>query len=149
MQMAIKNRFSPEVPVGTTIMEIRDSLSAVFENGKGPSQDDWLMILLLNALIDDEYDWLRKDFLSFITTSNIKLTVKDIVKHIETEARKVKCIEEEAVLAAKTSCKRFEKKVCTNCKRTCHTAEECWAPGGGAEGKGPKCRDKRRKRVKQ
>ncbi|KIJ26185.1 hypothetical protein M422DRAFT_272758 [Sphaerobolus stellatus SS14] len=58
MQMAIKNCFSPKVPVGTTIMEICDSLSAIFENGKGPSQDDWLMILLLNALSDSEYDWL-------------------------------------------------------------------------------------------
>ncbi|KIJ34438.1 hypothetical protein M422DRAFT_51994 [Sphaerobolus stellatus SS14] len=33
MQVAIKNRFSLGTPVSSTIIEIRDSLSAVFENG--------------------------------------------------------------------------------------------------------------------
>jgi hypothetical protein len=27
--------------------------------------------------------------------------------------------------------------VCTNCNKKGHTREECWNPGGGAEGKGP------------
>ena len=31
---------------------------------------------------------------------------------------------------------------CYNCHKKGHTAKDCWAPGGGAEGKGPKEKDK-------
>ncbi|KZT31399.1 hypothetical protein SISSUDRAFT_995179, partial [Sistotremastrum suecicum HHB10207 ss-3] len=28
--------------------------------------------------------------------------------------------------------------ICHNCKRNGHIAANCWAPGGGAEGQGPR-----------
>ncbi|KAF8585224.1 hypothetical protein K439DRAFT_1616138 [Ramaria rubella] len=57
MQIAIRNRFSPDIPFSTMITEICDALTAVFDDM--PSMiDNWLTVLLLNALSDGPYDWL-------------------------------------------------------------------------------------------
>ena len=34
--------------------------------------------------------------------------------------------------------KRKSHKLCANCDKSGHTKKDCWAPGGGKEGKGPK-----------
>ena len=34
--------------------------------------------------------------------------------------------------------KRKLPKLCVNCDKSGHTKEDCWAPGGGKEGQGPK-----------
>lgn len=34
---------------------------------------------------------------------------------------------------------------CTNCKRTSQEYKDCWSSGGGAKGKGPKCRGRKKK----
>ncbi|KAF8575370.1 hypothetical protein K439DRAFT_1623640 [Ramaria rubella] len=59
---AIRTRFSPDTPFSTTIMKIQDAVMAVFE-GTAPTEEEWTIILLLNALSDGQYDWLRKDLL--------------------------------------------------------------------------------------
>src|ERR1700678_1033216 len=41
--------------------------------------------------------------------------------------------------------KKAIKGKCYNCKRVGHYAKDCWAPGGGSEGKGPKQKEKRDK----
>ena len=38
--------------------------------------------------------------------------------------------------------KKYKKVKCYNCKKLGHIARECWAKGGGAEGKGPKGKGK-------
>ena len=38
--------------------------------------------------------------------------------------------------------KKSKRVKCYNCKKLGHVVKECWAPGGGAEGKGPKQKDK-------
>ncbi|KAF8572745.1 hypothetical protein K439DRAFT_1625562, partial [Ramaria rubella] len=68
MQSAIWNRFTVEVPFSTTITEIRDSLTAIFDAAT-PTVDEWLIVLLLNALSDGTFDWLQKDLIMFMTNS--------------------------------------------------------------------------------
>ncbi|KAF8576017.1 hypothetical protein K439DRAFT_1623161 [Ramaria rubella] len=64
MQAAIRARFTPGIPFNTTITNIQDWLGEIFD--PDPSkQEEWLIILLLNALSDGEFDWLRKDLLLF------------------------------------------------------------------------------------
>ncbi|KAF8586266.1 hypothetical protein K439DRAFT_1615259 [Ramaria rubella] len=89
MQSAIRNRFTVEVPFSTTITEICDSLTAIFDVAS-PTVDEWLIVLLLNALSDGTFNWLRKDLIMFMTNSKVQLSVKDIIEQIEAEAREVR-----------------------------------------------------------
>ena len=51
-------KFSKSKETNTTISKIRDHLASVFEAGVAPTQDEWFIILMLNALDGTEYDWL-------------------------------------------------------------------------------------------
>ena len=66
LMSAIQNRITPNIPASTTITKMKDAFGSVFEGGP-PSSEDWLMVLLLNALSDGQYDWLCKDLLGFMT----------------------------------------------------------------------------------
>jgi len=54
---AIQGHITSSIPASTTITEIKDALTSVFE-GSVRTQEKWLVVLLLNALTDGEYDWL-------------------------------------------------------------------------------------------
>lgn len=139
MQVALRTRFSRGTSVMQTKMEIEDALDAIFENGNGPTQEEWLTILVMNALSDEDYEWLKKDLLSFITNMNIKVSIKDIMTRIETDEREYKTNQGETAMAART--KKSGKRpdvVCHNCNKRGHMKAHCWAKGGGAEGQGPK-----------
>jgi len=75
-----------DTPASTAITEIKDGLSAVLEGGS-PTQEEWLIVLLLNSLSDGDYNWLRKDLLGFMMNSKVQITSDDIVERIETEHR--------------------------------------------------------------
>ena len=90
---AIQNCITSSILASTTITEIKDALTSVFE-GSAPTQEEWLVVLLLNTLMDREYDWLRKDLLGFMMNSKIQVSANDIVESIKME--------------------HHEKKSCTN-----------------------------------
>lgn len=139
MQTAIRSRFSRNTPVMRTMMEIEDAMDTIFEKGVGPTREEWLSILIMNALSDEEYEWLKKDLLSFIINLSIKVTVKDIKTRIEADERERKSGQEETAMVAQG--KRAGKRsniTCFNCNKCGHTKAQCWEKGGGAEGKGPK-----------
>jgi hypothetical protein len=109
---------------------------AVFEE-TAPTQEEWLIILLLNSLSDGDYDWLRKDLLGFMMNLKITIISDDIIECIETEyLETIKAQEGNAAMAAraKLTSKCTHKPKCTLCKGRCHTVEKCWDKGGGHKG---------------
>ncbi|KAF8579839.1 hypothetical protein K439DRAFT_1620278 [Ramaria rubella] len=104
MQLAIRNRFTPEILFSTTITELHNSLTPVFDDSP-PMADEWLIIVLLNTLSDGPYDWLQKELITFMTNSKVQLSIKDLIKRIEAEAREVRDIAkwEDTALIAKSS----------------------------------------------
>ncbi|KAF8592801.1 hypothetical protein K439DRAFT_1610512 [Ramaria rubella] len=83
---AIRMRFSSNIPFSKTITEIWDAVAAVFK-GTAPTEDEWSIILLLNALSDGQYDWLRKDLLTFMVNQKVQLSIMDIIERLGTESR--------------------------------------------------------------
>ena len=53
--------------------------------GSAPTQEEWLVVLLLNPLAVGEYEWLSKGLLGFMTNSKIQTSAEDIIEWIETE----------------------------------------------------------------
>ncbi|KAF8576817.1 hypothetical protein K439DRAFT_1622566 [Ramaria rubella] len=130
MQSPIRNRFTTEVPFSTTITEIHNSLTAVFDEST-TTTDDWLIVLLLNTLSDRSFDWLQKDPITFMTNSKVQLSVKDIIERIEVEAREVRDVtkqEDTALTSRSTKGKtpQKQKTKCGTCQKTGHTMEMCW-----------------------
>ncbi|KAF8575487.1 hypothetical protein K439DRAFT_1623540 [Ramaria rubella] len=130
MQSAIRNRFTTEIPFSMMITEIHDSLTAIF-NDTPPTADDWLIILLLNMLSDGAFDWLQKDLITFMTNTKVQLSVKDIIKHIEAEAREVRDVakQEDTALTTKSMKGKMSQKTkgkCSTCQKTGHLTESCW-----------------------
>ena len=136
LMSAIWNRITPDIPASTTITKIKDALGSVFEGGP-PSSEDWLMVLLLNALSDGQYDWLRKDLLGFMTNAGMSITSNDIIECIVTEHHEGAKNEEAAMLAKQKRTRKDKSKFCTNCKRRNHNATECWEEGGGNHANAP------------
>jgi len=84
LSSAIRSCIVPDTPELTTITEIKDTLGSVFKGGP-PSNEEWLIVLLLNSLSDGNYDWLRKDLLGFMTNAKIMVTSEDIIERIVME----------------------------------------------------------------
>ncbi|KAF8590323.1 hypothetical protein K439DRAFT_1612103 [Ramaria rubella] len=130
MQSTIRNRFTPGIPFSMTITEIRDSLTAVFDNAT-PTTDDWLIVLLLNVLSDGTFDWLQKYLITFMTNVKVQLSAKDIIEWIEVEVREVSDVakQEDATLTAKSSKGKSSQKLkpkCSTCQKVGHMTETCW-----------------------
>ncbi|KAF8576309.1 hypothetical protein K439DRAFT_1622939 [Ramaria rubella] len=81
MQAAIRAHFLADTPFSVTIANICDWLAEIFDPNP-PKQEEWLIILLLNTLSDSEFDWLRKDLLSFMTNSKVQLTFQDVIERL-------------------------------------------------------------------
>ncbi|HEV7736039.1 MAG TPA: DDE-type integrase/transposase/recombinase, partial [Chlamydiales bacterium] len=137
MQIAIKAQFNEDVPFINTINEIRDAILEIHEPN-APTKDEWVTVLLLNALNSPNYDWLRKNLISFLTNSKITLSVEDIIQRIEIEAHENRQNNDENLMATQSRPNSSKPRPkCTLCKRTGHMCERCWEKGGGAEGKAP------------
>ncbi|HEV7735942.1 MAG TPA: hypothetical protein VGO47_01030, partial [Chlamydiales bacterium] len=137
MQITIRAQFSEDVPFITTINEIRDTITEIHKP-IAPTKDEWVTVLLLNALNSPNYNWLRKNLISFLTNSTITLSVEDIIQRIEIEARENRQHNDENIMAAQSKPNPNKARPkCTLCKRTGHIQERCWEKGGGAEGNAP------------
>ena len=134
---AIQGHITSSIPASTTITEIKDALTSVFE-GSVPTQEEWLVMLLLNALADGEYDWLQKDLLGFMMNSKIQVSAEDIIECIETEhCKKIHTQASDTAMMAKLKIRYKPKHKCSVCGRSGHNNDKCWEAGGGCKGKAP------------
>ncbi|KAF8589057.1 hypothetical protein K439DRAFT_1613121 [Ramaria rubella] len=101
---AIRTRFVSHSTFSATILEIKDQIATIY-NDKEPTREEWTIVLLLQALCDGEFEWMRKNLMSFITTSGMTLSSDDIIKRLETEAQETRVHEainaQESALSAK------------------------------------------------
>jgi len=72
-----------------------------------------------------------------MTNAKITTMSEDIVKWIVAEHCEGTRAVESALAAKQQTCLKAKSKYCTNCKRTNHTANECWEEGGGNHANAP------------
>ncbi len=87
LQGAVRTRYTTPTSILSTIAEIRDLMTTVYDEG-APTQEEWTTVILLQALADGEFEWLHKQFVTSLTNQGSQLTSNDIIKCLEAEAKK-------------------------------------------------------------
>jgi hypothetical protein len=146
LQSAIRTHITSAASINPTLADIKDLIANVYDEDI-PTRKEWTIVILLQALADGKFDWLRKQFITVMTKKDSNLTSDDIIKRSEAEASEARANEalgtQEAAMAAKLK-KSYPsplhdkaKPKCTSCSSKGHSNETCWEKGGGAEGKAP------------
>jgi hypothetical protein len=146
LQSAIRTRITSAASINPTLADIKDLITNVYDEGT-PTREEWTIIILLQALADGEFDWLRKQFITVITKKDSTLTSEDIIKRLKAEASEA-CANEALVSQEVAMAAKFKKSYpspprdkakakCTICQAKGHSSEKCWEKGGAAEGKAP------------
>src|SRR6266850_5187943 len=109
------------------------SFAAMIRKSLPPSYRSLLQTLSATARVNNK----------ILTSSQIIAAIHEEADEAKVQKEADKAAENAAMIAAHVK-KEQEKrrKKCANCKRTGHTKEECYRPGGGKEGQGP--RDKKK-----
>jgi hypothetical protein len=106
--------------------------------------------ILLSTLLSDpkdpeSWDYFIKGVKIDQTTTTLSSVINQILEEKCRQSPTTDSAQSEAALAAKERTARATgTKFCRNCKHDGHEMVNCWAPGGGKEGQGP-----RRKRKKE
>src|ERR1700678_1025747 len=137
------------------LQAMREDLASM---GGSISDEDFTSIIL--GSIPQSYDTYIAAITATSTLLNQTLSPTNLIDTIRDEADrrtiknpKSKKNEQDAAYVAGQSFGRGKKEgeelkkskkdaKCYNCKKKRHFARDCWAPGGGAEGKGPKSKGK-------
>ncbi|KAF8589312.1 hypothetical protein K439DRAFT_1612896 [Ramaria rubella] len=126
----------------STIAEIKDLIATIYDEQE-PTCEEWTIVLLLQAPSDGEFEWIRKNLMSFITTSTTTLSSDDIITRLETEAQDTHTHDmikaQDTMLATRHNLPKSTKSTikCSNCNSHGHTIENCWEKGGRSVGKAP------------
>jgi hypothetical protein len=83
LQTAIRIQFTSHDSFDNTINELKDQLAIIYD--QKPLTEEWLIVLLLQALSDGDFEWLHKNLIELMTTSTTSLTSDDIIAHLEAE----------------------------------------------------------------
>lgn len=112
-----------------------------------------ILLSTLPSNPDDPASW--NHFVSSIKIDQKLTTMSAVVNAILEEKRRLTSTtnsdsrtQESALAALEASARKSGKKFCRNCRREGHEVPECWAPGGGKAGKGPKRKAKGKKKEK-
>jgi len=79
LQNAIRTRFTTATSILPTIAEIKDLMANIYDEG-APTQEEWTLVILLQALADGKYEWLHKQFVTMLMNKGTKLSSHDIIK---------------------------------------------------------------------
>jgi hypothetical protein len=146
LQSAIRTHITSTTSINPMLADIKDLIANVYDEGT-PMREEWTIVILLQALADGEFNWLRKQFITVMTKKDSTLTSEDIIKQLEAETSEAHAnealVSQEAAMAAKF--KKFypsppydkAKAKCSNCQAKGHSSEKCWEREGAAEGKAP------------
>jgi Pol polyprotein, beta-barrel domain/GAG-pre-integrase domain/gag-polypeptide of LTR copia-type len=150
LKRALSTRFSPAVDIDVTLLALEHTMKDMF--AAGPiKEDDWMIIICLNALSHDFFTPIREQLEGILTSTKDGITFDGLKARLRFEASKVRhanqAIAAEEALAAITTTKPSSRVICTHCNKPGHTKEKCWRPGGGDEGGGPRARAKKEKDV--
>ena len=65
MHKALHTKFSFNTPTLDTLAEIKNLTASIYEGGRAPTHEEWLIILMLNVLEDTDYEPLRIQLLAW------------------------------------------------------------------------------------
>ena len=123
-----------------TLANLREQLAVM---GTTIPDEEYLSILL--SSIPECYDSNILSMATHAVLSRTAISATDVVKLItdaydrRTLQKGKKQAQEEALTANAGKGKKSKKDLeCFNCKKRGHIKADCWAPGGGKEGQGPK-----------
>jgi len=136
MWAAITTKFSSSKATNTMIGDIRDLIMAIFE-GDPPTREDWMIILMLNALEGTNLDWLRKNLIMQIISSKMRPTEEEVIEAINLAGYDRYQTEQVHAFKMQKESNSKQKVKCSNCRNNWHMIETCWAKGGGSAGKAP------------
>jgi hypothetical protein len=144
LQSAICTCITSATSINLTLTNIKDLIANIYNEGT-LTCEEWTIVILLQVLVEGEFDWLRKQFITVMTRKDSNLTLDDIIKRLEAEvceawANKVLRSQEAAMVAKMKKALPTplkSKPKCLNFSAKGHSFEMCWEKGGGAEGKAP------------
>ena len=64
--------------VNTMIADIKDLIEIIYDKAP-PTKDEMFITLLLHAVVDGDFDWLRKILIGNMTSSTVTLTPDEII----------------------------------------------------------------------
>jgi len=124
----------------TTMKEYANQL----KHAKFPIQETVTAALMVNSM-PDSYDNVTSSL------PQDSLLIADVERRFLMENRhRLDRAEAGGIDNALIGCSNHSSSslFCTNCKKTMHEFKNCWSKGGGAEGKGPKHRGKKKDQAK-
>ncbi|KAI1782092.1 hypothetical protein LXA43DRAFT_1069334 [Ganoderma leucocontextum] len=135
----LATRFDMSKPLDTQARDVVDLSERIVTMGNLTGDSLGVVALLhslnfnlehmVNQLINDQSK--AKDAL---TCERIITRLHYEQQQIDAKARATMASASPPVALAASSATRTKDRFCANCKRPNHTAENCWSPGGGAEG---------------
>ncbi|KIJ22731.1 hypothetical protein M422DRAFT_196771, partial [Sphaerobolus stellatus SS14] len=139
LQDAMTMKFSKSIPLPITAEKLCTTVQKAYDMGEINCE---LMkcILLLNALTDFPHTraLISREISSSttshpVTSSTLRQYLDDEQMLRDSDTRHIGTSDSAIALAAQT--KSLSPLICTNCKRSHHTAQYCITSGGGMEGK--------------
>ena len=137
LKHALSTCFSPGIDIDITLLALEHAMKDMF-TASPIKEDDWIIIISLNALSHDSFTPIHKQLESILTSTKDGITFDGLKAHLWFEASKV-CHADQAIASGEALVVIATKKpssrvTCSNCNKPGYTKDKCWHPGGSDEG---------------